>query len=114
MDLMSLLADLVPVPIVAFIIGFTEALKKWLGTEVEDPATKQVTVKLPKWFLLLPAGMGMLAGVIHFYVSTPSETLNLMNATKHVLTSIEMGIGYGGAAVLLYEFKERFLTKKTP
>ena len=91
--------SVLPVGIAAGIFGFVLVLERYWKAQHE-------TVKLPAWFIFVPLGIGMIAGVIQYFVQTPSQELGLLTVPKKILGAFLLGFSYAGASVLLHEIKK--------
>ena len=91
--------SVLPVGIAAGIFGFVLVLERYWKAKHER-------LKLPAWFIFVPLGIGMIAGVIQYFVQTPSEELGLLTVPKKILGAFLLGFSYAGASVLLHEIKK--------
>ena len=92
--------SVLPVGIAAGIFGFVLVLERYWK------AKHETETKLPAWFIFVPLGIGMIAGVIQYFVQTPSQELGLLTVPKKILGAFLLGFSYAGASVLLHEIKK--------
>jgi hypothetical protein len=108
MELLAQLSDFVPVMVVAFIFGVTYAVRSYVSDQ-NDP-----TAKSPKWFLFVPLGLGFLSGIVHYFAIMDTAALSVLTIGKRVVQCLEMAFGYGGASVIIWELKKKFIDKEKP
>jgi len=62
---------------------------------------------LPRFFILIPLILGLLSGVLHYFVAVDLETFRDVPLWRHVVSAIELSVGYAGAAVIVWEIRKR-------
>lgn len=102
-DLSELISNadaVLPAAALVFVYGAVEVVKV-LFYKKNGPSAS-----LPWWFPLVPGMLGLAYGVFDFFVLTPTPDLQLLTITKRILGALKMGLGYGGASILIYQLKK--------
>jgi len=92
--------NLLPVAVIVIIYGVTWAIRKFI---VKADGT------VPNWLILVPLSLGFVLGVMEYYTMTDSTMLQGGTWWKHLMTALFRGFTYGGAAVLLWELRKKYL-----
>lgn len=91
--------NLMPIAVVVIIYGLTWAVRKY---------TLNADGSSPKWLVLVPLILGFVLGIMEYYMNTDSTILAAGSPLKHVMTALFRGFTYGGAAVLLWELRQKY------
>jgi hypothetical protein len=107
-DILTQLPGLLPILIVVGILGITWGVNR---ATMLPPSPEYPTGKANHHLVLLPLVLGLVSGAVHYFVAVDIATFHDLPGWRHAVTAMEMGFGYGGAGVLLWELFRRYLRK---
>lgn len=87
---------IVPLPVIAFVLGLTWAAKSYLQK-------KSPNQDLPAWFLAVPVGVGLVGGVMYYFYTHDTQALAALTIWRRIIEAVWNGFVSAAGAVFIWE-----------